>query len=212
MFMPRASATTPSPPAASHMRRLVHQLRTEGGTPAREAIAVGLGVFVGCSPWYGLHFAICWGLGWLLRLNRLKMYLAANISNPLVAPFLILGELQTGAWIRRGVPHALTLDTVRTTDPWTFGADLVVGSVGRGRGARNRARVRDLAEYAGARSRSGVRSARDARGGPLPGDQHHRLGIRPRQDARRPAISDGADPGAARVRAARSSTSAAARA
>jgi uncharacterized protein (DUF2062 family)/SAM-dependent methyltransferase len=111
------------------MRRLVHQLRTEGGTPAREAIAVGLGVFVGCSPWYGFHFAICWGLGWLLRLNRLKMYLAANISNPLVAPFLILGELQTGAWIRRGVPHALTLDTVRTTNPWTFGADLVVGSV-----------------------------------------------------------------------------------
>ena len=127
--MPRASETIPSPPAASHVRRLVHQLRTEGATPARDAIAVGLGVFVGCSPWYGFHFALCWGLGWLLGLNRLKMYLAANISNPLVAPFLILGELQTGAWIRRGEPHALTLDTVRTADPWTFGADLVVGSV-----------------------------------------------------------------------------------
>jgi uncharacterized protein (DUF2062 family) len=111
------------------MRRVVYQLRTEGGSPARDAVAIGVGVFIGCSPWYGLHLAICWAAGWLLGLNRLKMYLAANISNPFAAPFLVLAELQTGAWLRRGAPHALTLDTVRTTDPWTFGADILIGSL-----------------------------------------------------------------------------------
>lgn len=111
------------------MRRLVYQLRTEGGTPARDACAIGVGVFVGASPWYGFHLVLCWALGWLLRLNRLKMYLAANISNPLMAPLLILTELQAGAWVRRGSFHELTVAAVKNTDPWIFGADLLVGSV-----------------------------------------------------------------------------------
>ncbi len=111
------------------MRRFVYRLRTEGSTPGRDALAIGLGVFIGCSPWYGFHLMICWGLGWLLRLNRLKMYLAASVSNPIVAPFLILLELQIGAWVRRASAHSLTIETVRSTDPWTFGADIVVGSV-----------------------------------------------------------------------------------
>jgi uncharacterized protein (DUF2062 family) len=115
--------------AAGQMRRIVHQLRTEGGTPARDAVAIGTGVFVGCSPFYGLHLAICWLAGRLLRLNRLKMYLASNVSNPVMAPFLILAELQAGAWIRRGAAHPLSIETVRTTDPWVFGADVLVGSL-----------------------------------------------------------------------------------
>jgi SAM-dependent methyltransferase len=60
------------------------------------------------------------------------MYLAANISNPVAAPFLILAELQAGAWIRRGRFHPLTIEAVRTTDPWTFGADFLVGSLAVG--------------------------------------------------------------------------------
>jgi uncharacterized protein (DUF2062 family) len=114
---------------ATRLRRVAWDLRTEGAGPVREAVAIGLGVFVGCSPLYGLHLVLCWALGWCLGLNRLKMYLAANISNPFVAPLLILSELQVGALLRRGQFHPLTLETVRTVDPWGFGVDLVVGSV-----------------------------------------------------------------------------------
>ncbi len=112
----------------SHLRRAVWELRTEGGGPVREAAAIGLGVFIGCSPFFGFHLLLCWAVGWCLRLNRLKMYLAANISNPFVAPLIVLAELQTGALARRGQLHALTLDAARTIDPWSFGADLLVGS------------------------------------------------------------------------------------
>jgi uncharacterized protein (DUF2062 family) len=118
-----------APGFAARLRRIVWELRTEGAGRVREAAAIGLGVFIGCSPLYGLHLLICWVAGWCLGLNRLKMYVAANISNPLMAPVLVLTEIQTGAWIRRSELHALTLETVRTTDPWTFGADLVIGSV-----------------------------------------------------------------------------------
>jgi uncharacterized protein (DUF2062 family)/trans-aconitate methyltransferase len=111
------------------IRRVLWKLRTEGEGPAREAFAVGIGVFIGCSPLFGLHLLLCVAVGWCLRLNRLKMYLAANLSNPLMAPLLILAEVQAGAWVRRGEVRALTLDAIRNIDPWSFGADLVVGSV-----------------------------------------------------------------------------------
>jgi uncharacterized protein (DUF2062 family) len=111
------------------MRRVFGDLRTEGAGRLPEAVAIGLGAFIGCLPVYGFHLLLCWVVGWGLGLNRLKMYLAANISNPLMAPLLILTEVQAGAWLRRGEPHALTLAAVRAIDPWQFGADLVFGSL-----------------------------------------------------------------------------------
>src|ERR671921_2931042 len=91
------------------LRRMFFDLRTEGGGPRRDAVALGLGVFIGCSPFYGFHLLLVWVVGRLLRLNRLKMYLAANISNPVVSPMLILSELQAGAWMRRQDFHDLSL-------------------------------------------------------------------------------------------------------
>ncbi len=114
---------------AVQLRRFVRDLRTEGGGPGRDAVAVGVGVFIGSLPFYGFHLLMCLAAGALFRLNRLKVYLAANISNPFMAPLLILSELQAGALARRGELHALTLDAVRQIDPWSFGADLLVGSV-----------------------------------------------------------------------------------
>jgi SAM-dependent methyltransferase len=114
---------------AGHMRRFVHDLRTEGGGPGRDAAAVGLGVFIGSLPFYGFHLLLCIGAGTLLRLNRVKLYLAANISNPLMAPFLILSELQTGALVTRGELRPLTLDAVKQIDPWSLGADILIGAV-----------------------------------------------------------------------------------
>ena len=111
------------------LRRTFYDLRREGEGTGREAAALGLGVFIGCTPFYGFHLLLCWVTGWLLRLNRLKMYLASNISIPLISPFLLFVELQTGAWVRRHDLHDLTLQTLRTTSPWTFGADLLVGSL-----------------------------------------------------------------------------------
>src|SRR5207249_8066883 len=90
----------PAEASAEAFRRTFADLRTEGAGPTREAAAMGLGAFIGCSPFYGFHLAMCWAAGWFLGLNRLKMYLAANVSNPLVAPFLVVAEVQTGAWLR----------------------------------------------------------------------------------------------------------------
>jgi uncharacterized protein (DUF2062 family) len=108
---------------------MFRRLRTEGAGAVRETAAVSLGVFIGCLPVYGLHLLICWTVGFVLGLNRLKMYLAANISNPLVAPWLIFAEVQLGAWLRRGSFHPLSREHIASTSLGVFGMDVVVGSV-----------------------------------------------------------------------------------
>src|SRR6476659_724254 len=117
------------PTMTGQMRRFVHDLRTEGSASGRDATAVGLGVFIGSLPFYGFHLAICLAAGTLLRLNRVKLYLAANISNPFMAPFLILCEVQTGSLVRRGELRPLTIEAVKRMDPWSVGADLLIGAV-----------------------------------------------------------------------------------
>jgi uncharacterized protein (DUF2062 family) len=125
--LPRQAEGRPSPLSA--VRRQVYGLRTEGSGPGRETAAIACGVFIGCLPFYGFHLLICWIVGWALRLNRLKLYLAANISNPFVAPFLLFAQLQTGSYLRRGAFQPLTLDAVRQTGAVTLGVDLLLGSV-----------------------------------------------------------------------------------
>lgn len=110
-------------------RRFFQGLRLEGAGRRREAAAMGVGAFIGCLPFYGVHWLMVIAAGHVLGLNRLKMYVAANVSNPFLAPALVLAEVQAGAWIRRGALHDLTLASIRATDPWLFGADLLVGSV-----------------------------------------------------------------------------------
>ena len=114
------------------VRRLLVILRTEGAGPMREGAAIAIGVFVGCLPLYGFHLLICGVVGTMLRLNRLKMYLAANISNPFIAPWLLLLEVHAGAWLRRGTFQPLSVEAVQQTSLATLGLDLIVGSVAVG--------------------------------------------------------------------------------
>src|SRR5262245_50908383 len=117
------------PGASVQFRRFFRSLRTEGGGARRETAAVALGVFIGCLPLYGLHLAICWIVGFLLGLNRLKMYFAANVSNPFVAPWLVFTEVQVGAWVRRGSFHPVTREYIASTGLHVFGVDALVGSM-----------------------------------------------------------------------------------
>lgn len=123
-----ASPSVPPRPGAARARRFAQALRTEGATPNRRAAAVGLGVFIGCTPFYGAHLALSYAAASLLGLSRVMVYLAANISNPAVAPFLVFAEVQVGSVIRRGAAHPLTVEALRAMRPWSFGADVLVGA------------------------------------------------------------------------------------
>jgi uncharacterized protein (DUF2062 family) len=116
------------------IRKAFYSLRVEGTGPGKEAAAIGLGVFLGCLPFYGFHLLLCWLFGSLFRLNRLKVYLAANISNPFVAPWLIFAELQIGARLLHGAFQNLSPHAIRTTGIGAIGIDLLAGSLVVGTG------------------------------------------------------------------------------
>jgi uncharacterized protein (DUF2062 family) len=114
-------------------RELVYRLRIEGGTPGRQAAAVALGIFIGCTPLYGLHLPLCVMFARLLGLNRLKTYIAAHISTPVILPFLLFGEIQVGRLLRGAKPLSIRPGQLRQDfDFWhwrLWGGDLLVGSV-----------------------------------------------------------------------------------
>lgn len=111
------------------IRKYIFGLRSEGAESGRDAFAIALGVFLGCLPIYGFHLLLSIAAAKALGLNRLKVYLAANISNPFMAPILLLAELQTGALLRQGSLHALTLHDVRSVDPWLYALDIAIGAL-----------------------------------------------------------------------------------
>ena len=111
---------------------LWQRLRGTPGSKARAAAAVALGLFIGCQPLYGLHFVLVMAVCLPLRLDAVLAYLAANISNPLFAPFLIFCEVEAGAYLTTGRFVAFELAQARATGALGFARQLVVGSLAVG--------------------------------------------------------------------------------
>lgn len=85
--------------AWARLKRLLFSEHTGAG---RLSAAVGLGVFIGLTPFFGLHALLGLAVARLLRLNMAVTVLATQISSPLFAAVLIpasiwLGNLIGGA-------------------------------------------------------------------------------------------------------------------
>jgi uncharacterized protein (DUF2062 family)/trans-aconitate methyltransferase len=125
-----------SPPAAGSGRRrfgqvfaeIHYRLRTEGDSPSRQALAVWLGVFIGCIPVYGAHLILCFALARVLGLNRITTYLAAHINNPLTAPFLLYGAYGIGGVLTTGQWPQLDRGQLSAVMIWQLGRDILIGS------------------------------------------------------------------------------------
>jgi uncharacterized protein (DUF2062 family) len=104
-------------------------LRTEHRTPGKVAFGVGVGVFVGCSPLWGIHFAIAVLLATLFRLNRVIVYAAAYIGNPLTVGPMLFAEVQLGHRILHGAWLPVTLTDVETLGVLGIFTSLLIGSV-----------------------------------------------------------------------------------
>jgi predicted LPLAT superfamily acyltransferase/glycosyltransferase involved in cell wall biosynthesis len=70
-------------------------------SPREFAAAMGLGVFIGCTPLFGFHTLIVAALAFALRLNVVIMWVGTHVSTPLLAPLVIWAEI----WIGRNWLH-----------------------------------------------------------------------------------------------------------
>ncbi len=130
--------------------RIWRRLRGTRQSPGRVALAVALGLFIGCLPVYGLHFLLCCIICLPLGLDFFLSYLLANVSNPLVAPFLVTFEVEVGSLVTTGHRAAFSLARAKQTGISGFVWQAGVGSVCVGAGL---AAVGGAAAYAVARLR-----------------------------------------------------------
>ncbi|MDB5216132.1 MAG: hypothetical protein JWO86_4059 [Myxococcaceae bacterium] len=105
--------------------------RLRGGelTPWRAALSVGLGLVIGMTPAFGLHWLIVIAVCVPLRLDTGVAYLAANISMPLIAPFITFAEIEMGALLLHGHFMAMSPSDIKATGIGTLVAELVVGTL-----------------------------------------------------------------------------------
>ena len=111
------------------MRRLWRRLRGGEFSPSRLALSVAVGCFIGCQPVYGLHFPLCAAVCLPLKLDLVAAYLAANVSNPLMAPFLVVLEVNVGSYLLTGQLAPFDVARAREAGISGFVAQAVVGSL-----------------------------------------------------------------------------------
>jgi uncharacterized protein (DUF2062 family) len=104
--------------------------RLRGGelTPQRAALSVAIGLAIGVLPLYGVHWLLVVGVCMPLRLDVPVAYLAANVSIPVLAPFLLLAEVQLGALALSGSFLPLGAEAVWHRGPGEWARELVVGT------------------------------------------------------------------------------------
>ncbi|MCM4158831.1 DUF2062 domain-containing protein [Antarcticibacterium flavum] len=77
----------------------------------KKAAAVALGVFVGMSPFWGLHTLLVFLLAATFKLNKVIAFIFSNISIPPLIPVIIYASYQLGSLITgRGLNWELSLN------------------------------------------------------------------------------------------------------
>lgn len=95
---------------------------------AKLAVEVGFGFFMGIVPIWGYQMLVAIFMSHLLRLNKVVVLLAANISVPPLIPFIIYGSYLLGGYFVDTDGPPLTLDTELTFE--TVGGHLLQYGVG----------------------------------------------------------------------------------
>jgi uncharacterized protein (DUF2062 family) len=93
---------------------------------------VGVGLFVGFIPTYGIQTLICLMFTVPLRLDFPVAWLATNIANPLTALFIIALDIEVGGMLRRGAWVTISTSDLDMAHLGALSADAMVGGIAIG--------------------------------------------------------------------------------
>lgn len=88
-------------------------LKNEHSSPREMALAVFIGVVIGCSPLYGFHVLLCLFVAFAFRLNKLVVWLGSNVSLPMFAPFLAYLSIQCAHLMLHGSLAEVSMSGLR---------------------------------------------------------------------------------------------------
>lgn len=133
---PTAESPGPRAHRARGLRARLHSLATEHASTAKLSVGAGVGVLVGCTPFYGLHAPIGFVVARLLRLNQLAVLVGEQISLPVFAPVVTFSAVQIGhralegSWLSLSQAD-LSLDIARQLfSDWLLGGLLLGCALG----------------------------------------------------------------------------------
>jgi uncharacterized protein (DUF2062 family) len=98
-------------------------------SPAKKAFSIALGIFIGLSPFWGLHTLLVLFLAFLFKLNKPIAFAFSNISLPPFIPFIIFFSLKIGSWV---LGEAFSFSLPNITSDFDFLTNLktyIVGSL-----------------------------------------------------------------------------------
>ena len=114
------------------LRRWLHWLWSQEGTPGQRARGVAAGVFCGCYPFFGLQTVLSIGVASLVRGNHLLAAAGTLISNPLTYVPLYWFNYQLGCWLlgqNTALPDLNDLNRSNVWEQsWSFTNRLLLGS------------------------------------------------------------------------------------
>lgn len=90
---------------------------------------MAVGLLIGVTPLYGFHLILVVAVCLPLRLDAPVAYLAANISNPFIAPFLSFTEIEIGSFLRTGHATDISMTTIKSGGIGPYVRDVMVGTL-----------------------------------------------------------------------------------
>lgn len=90
-------------------KEFFYALINEKASPFGMALALAVGIFIGCSPLFGLHTLIGFAVAMRFGIHKIAVFLGTNISNPFSAPFVIWLSIKTGWAILYDTEFTLTI-------------------------------------------------------------------------------------------------------
>ena len=105
------------------LRRSLHWLLAQEGTPGQRARGLAAGVFCGCFPFFGLQIVVSVGVASLLRGNHLLAAAGTLVSNPFTYIPLYWFNYLVGAQLLGPSDRADALSSINRSNFWLQGWD-----------------------------------------------------------------------------------------
>lgn len=103
--------------------------------PPKVALGIGVGVFLGIFPTFGLGAVLAFLLAWIFRFNKASAAVGSAIMNPITTPFFwtlscLLGALIAGGdWRQLQAQVKLASDTVNWSNVWQAQTWVLLGKL-----------------------------------------------------------------------------------
>ena len=118
------------------IRNFISWLWNQEGSPSKRALGLGVGIFSGCFPFFGLQTLMGVFLAKIFKGNSILAAVGTWISNPFTYVPLYYFNYRLGSLILNKEKNIVDFSHITTTELWSQGwylsSRLIIGSIGMG--------------------------------------------------------------------------------